>query len=216
MTKVMAAALAFAVLWPATARAHRLDEYLQAARVSLGRTRVLIELDLTPGATVASAIVPLIDSDADGVISPAEIEAYGRRVLADLTITLDGRDIVLQLTRIDAPSIDEMREGMGNIQLRATGRVNAGPGTRRLYLQNRHLPAASVYMVNALMPDDRAITVVSQRRDPQQSSATIAYEMGPGRIAQATWLSIGAIGLSALALFRRGATADPRSLIPDP
>jgi len=216
MTKVMAAALAFAVLWPATARAHRLDEYLQAARVSLGRTRVLIELDLTPGATVASAIVPLIDRDADGVISPAEIEAYGRRVLADLTITLDGRDIVLQLTRIDAPSIDEMREGMGNIQLRATGRVNAGPGTRRLYLQNRHLPAASVYMVNALMPDDRAITVVSQRRDPQQSSATIAYEMGPGRIAQATWLSIGAIGLSALALFRRGATPDPRSLIPDP
>ena len=216
MTKVMAAALAFAVLWPATARAHRLDEYLQAARVSLGRTGVLIELDLTPGATVASTIVPLIDSDADGVISPAEIEAYGRRVLADLTITLDGRDIVLQLTRIDAPSIDEMREGMGIIQLRATGRVNAGPGTRRLYLQNRHLPAASVYMVNALMPDDRAITVVSQRRDPQQSSATIAYEMGPGRIAQATWLSIGAIGLSALAFFRRGATPDPRSLIPDP
>ena len=203
MTKVMAAALACAVLWPATATAHRLDEYLQAARVSLGRTRVVIELDLTPGATVASTIVPLIDSDADGVISPAEIEAYGRRVLADLTITLDGRDIVLQLTRIDAPSIGEMREGTGIIQLRATGRVSAGPGTRRLYLQNRHLPEASVYMVNALIPDDRAITVVSQIREPRQSSAKIEYEIGHGRAAQATWLSISAIGLSALAIFRR-------------
>ena len=126
MTTALTASLTIALLWPATAAAHRLDEYLQAARVSLERTGVLIELDLTPGAAVASAIGPLIDRDANGVITPAEIEAYGRRVLADLTMTLDGRDIALELTTIEAPSIGEMREGTGVIQLRATGRVEAG------------------------------------------------------------------------------------------
>jgi len=45
--------------------------------------------------------------------------------------------------------------------------------------------------------------VVSQIRDPRQTSVRIEYEIGHGRAAQATWLSISAIGLSALAIFRR-------------
>jgi hypothetical protein len=203
MIRAVMAALTIALLWPAAAAAHRLDEYLQAARVSLERTRVLVELDLTPGAALASTIVPLIDRDADGVISPAEIEAYGRSVLADVSVSVDGQGAALELTSIDAPSIAEMREGMATIRLRATGRVHARSGTHDLYVENRHLPSSSVYMVNALMPDDPAITVVSQIRDPRQSSARVEYDIGPGRGAQAAWLSIGAIGLSALAIFRR-------------
>ncbi len=206
MSSALTASLTIALLWPATAAAHRLDEYLQATRVSLERTRVLVELDLTPGATIASTIVPLIDRDADGVIAPAEIEAYGRRVLADLLVSVDGEGAALELTSIDAPSIAEMRDGMATIRLRATGRVAARSGTRDLLVENRHLPSSSVYVVNALMPDDRAITVVSQTRDPRQSSARIAYDIGEGSVAQATWLSIGAIGLSALVVFRRRPT----------
>ena len=44
----------------ASPSAHRLDEYLQAARLSLAHTRVELEIDLTPGASVA-----------DGIISPS-------------------------------------------------------------------------------------------------------------------------------------------------
>jgi len=209
MSKATVAALTIALLWPAGASAHRLDEYLQAARVSLERTSVLVELDLTPGASVASTIVPLVDRDADGVISPAEIEAYGRSVLANLSVSLDGQAAALELTRIDAPSIAEMRDGMGTIRLRAAGRVDADSGTRTLVVENRHLPAASVYMINALLPDDRAIRVVSQVRDPQQSSARIEYQIGPGGIEEGAWLSIGALGLLALAAFRRQSMARP-------
>jgi hypothetical protein len=57
---------------PAESAAHRLDEYLQAARVSLARDRVTLEVDLTPGAAVTPAIVALVDRDGDAVISPAE------------------------------------------------------------------------------------------------------------------------------------------------
>ena len=63
---------------PAESAAHRLDEYLQAARVSLARDRIALEVDLTPGANIAPAIVALLDRDGDGTISPIEAEAYGQ------------------------------------------------------------------------------------------------------------------------------------------
>jgi hypothetical protein len=204
MIKTMAGALTIALLWPATAMAHRLDEYLQAARVSLERTGVLVELDLTPGANVASTIVPLIDRDGDGAISPGEIEAYGRAVLAELSVSLDGNAVSLTLMSIDAPTIGEMTEGMGTIRLRATGVADTWSGTRNLLVENRHLPAASVYMINALLPDDPGIAVVSQNRNGSQSSARIEYRVEE-RGTQLTSLAIGGLSLAALFIFRQRA-----------
>ena len=203
--KAAAAALTIALLGPASASAHRLDEYLQAARVSLERTRLLVEIDLTPGASIASTIVPLIDRDGDGLISPAELGAYGRAMLADVTVTLDGRALAMELETIDAPTIGEMREGMGTIQLRAAAPVDVRWGTHDVSVRNQHLPASSIYMVNALVSDEREIAVLSQVRDERQSSARIAYEAGPEWIARLTWLSIGVIGLGMLVIFRRRA-----------
>lgn len=68
-----------------------LDEYLQASRVSLERTDVSLQIDLTPGASVADSIIALIDRDGDNTISPSEAEQYGRVVLADIVLELDGR-----------------------------------------------------------------------------------------------------------------------------
>ena len=54
----------------ASPSAHRLDEYLQAARVALAHTRVELEIDLTPGA---------IDQTAGRLQIHASIEAVSRR-----------------------------------------------------------------------------------------------------------------------------------------
>jgi hypothetical protein len=37
-----------------TAGAHRLDEYLQATRISIGANRIVLQMDLTPGMEVAA------------------------------------------------------------------------------------------------------------------------------------------------------------------
>ena len=43
--------------------AHRRDEHLQAARIAIELERVDVELDITPGADVADALVSAIDGD---------------------------------------------------------------------------------------------------------------------------------------------------------
>jgi len=178
--------------------AHRLDEYLQAARVSLERTQVTLEMDLTPGATVADSIVALIDRDGDTRISPLEARSYAEAVLEDLIVELDGRHISMTLARVEAPSIDEMRHGMGTIQLRAAGNVERTPFWRRqrqLHLQNNHHEADSVYLVNALMPSDGAVTVVAQTRDATQQDARIDYKVAPQWAKYAYWPVVGAVAL---------------------
>jgi hypothetical protein len=204
MRRVFAAAIGLVFAIPAESAAHRLDEYLQAARVSFARDRITLDVDLTPGASIASAIVTILDRDGDHTISPSEAEQYGRSVLADLVLHLDERPVALTLTRVEAPSIDAMRDGLGTIRLRAVGSVRSVvAGRRHLDLRNNHLPASSAYLANALVPDDRSLEVVAQTRDPRQQALRVEYDVGPGWPAKLLWLAAGVAALSALIAFRR-------------
>jgi hypothetical protein len=204
MRRVVPAAIAFALVMPARPVAHRLDEYLQAARLSLARDRITLEVGLTPGANIASAIVSLLDRDGDNTISPIEAAAYGRVVLADLVLELDGRPVALTLTHVEAPSIDEMRDGFGTIQVRAVGTVEAvAAGRRRLDFRNNHQTAGSVYLANALIPDDGDVAVVAQTRDPRQQGVHIEYDVRSRWPVRLLWLVVGAAAVSTLMVRRR-------------
>jgi nickel/cobalt transporter (NicO) family protein len=201
--RVFAAALVGALLSPAVPAAHRLDEYLQAARVSLERDRLTLDVDLTPGANVASAFVSLLDRDGDTAISPAEAEAYGRRVLSELVIELDQHPVAVTLTRIEAPSIGEMRDGVGTIQLRAVGVIDpVAAGRHDVYFRNNHEPAPSDYLVNALIPQDGDVSVVAQDRDRRQQGIRIEYSVSRHRLAPWLWLAVAAAAISALIAIR--------------
>ncbi len=196
------AATAVIVLMLSTApAAHRLDEYLQAARVSFERTRVALEVDLTPGAKVADGIIALIDRDGDSRISPLEAESYGRDVLGDIVLELDGRPVALTLSHVEVPSLDEMRYGIGTIQLRAGGSVEDGWNRRReLQFRNNHQTVSSVYLVNALIPSDKSVRVVGQSRDAKQRDVRIEYSMTPQWPKYLYW---PVFGTAAFFVFRR-------------
>jgi hypothetical protein len=208
MKTVSAAAIVFALVMPAAPAAHRLDEYLQAARLSLARDGITLEVDLTPGANIASAIVTLLDRDGDNTISPVEAAAYGQTVLADLVLELDGRPIALTLTRVEAPSIGEMRDGSGTIQVRAVGKVETlVAGRRRLDFRNNHQPGGSVYLANALIAEDRDVIVVAQTRDPRQQGVRVEYDVRPPWPARMFWLVLGAAALSTSMVRRKARQA---------
>jgi hypothetical protein len=211
MTRLVVTAIALALAIPAPAGAHRLDEYLQAARVLLERDRLLIEIDLTAGTGVAARVIAAIDRDHDAAISPAEAKAYGLAILGDVTVAVDGRATALSLQRIEIPSLDEIREGMGTIQLEAAGAPGAlAPGRHAVEFRNHHREESSVYLVNALLPRDGMTTVLSQQRDSRQSSAYIEYDLARP-LSPIVWVSVAGITFIALAAFRRRLGVRPRA-----
>ena len=97
--------------------AHRLDEYLQATTISLEKTRVHAQMRLTPGVAVFPTVFANIDADADGLISENEERAYAERVLRDLSLSIDGDRLTPRRLSVKFPSIDELKGGLGEIQL---------------------------------------------------------------------------------------------------
>jgi hypothetical protein len=148
---------------------HQVDEYLQATRIDVARQRVTIDVALTPGSAVAPGLRRSIDRDDDGRISPAEIAAYGRRVLGDLSLQIDGEPCPLRLARADAPSWEELQDGTGTMRLQAIATpAPLGRGTHRIAYNNGHGGRDGVYLVNALVPSGPDITIRRQLRDRLQ------------------------------------------------
>jgi hypothetical protein len=200
----VASVLAAAAM-PATPAAHRLDEYLQASRVSVARDRIALEVDLTPGANIASDVIASLDRDGDATISPIEAQSYGQSVLADLAVELDGRPVSPTLTRVEISTIAELREGMGAIRLQATATIDGSvAGGRNLHLRNHHQPEKSVYLANALVPDTADVRIVSQVRDSRQRDLRIEYTVEPRWPVKLVWLLAGFSVLAGLLVQRRG------------
>ena len=162
----------------ATAAAHVLDEYVQAAQIALAPGGAHVELRLTPGVEVAERVFALIDVDADGQISPAEEQAYSRRVLQDIALEVDGRRVPLALTGIHFPSRREMKEGIGAIHLDLKAEAALGAaGEHQLSFRNDHLPELGVYLVNALVPATSEIKISGQERDPHQREMRLSLHV---------------------------------------
>lgn len=178
MTRIAVLACGICVAWPSSAGAHRLDEYLQATRMSLARDAVELEIDLTPGVQIAGRVIPLIDRDADGRLSDAERRRYAERVLAATALELDRRHVPVTLSAYDFPSVDDLRGGTASIRVRARANADASsPGQHTLHFVNLHEPEISAYLVNAMAPPDD-VRITSQRRDPWQREFTLTFSRG--------------------------------------
>jgi nickel/cobalt transporter (NicO) family protein len=198
----------FLVILTAGARAHRLDEYLQAARLSLAHERIAVELDLTPGVSIAPAILSTIDRDTDRIISPQEARAYAQTVLSEVALSLDGRAVVVTLDRVEVPPAGDLRAGLGTIELRASGTIERlAAGRHELQFRNDHHPESAAYLINALAPGNAAVRVASQHRDPMQREGRIEYEIAPASSLQWLWL------VPAVACFHRYIRAGSRRLM---
>lgn len=74
--------------------------------------------------------------------------------------------------------------------------INLTPGVG-LSPENRHLPAASVYLFNAAKPQSGAVQITRQQRNPNQSSCEIAFIYQP----PADISKVPAISVAFAALF---------------
>src|SRR5437879_5677381 len=97
--------------------AHRIDEYLQATLLTIETNRVQASMRLIPGVLVASSVIAGIDSNGDGAFSESEERAHAKRVLGDLSITIDGKNVQPVLASWSFPEPAQMREGLGEIHI---------------------------------------------------------------------------------------------------
>ncbi len=197
--------LAIGVLlaWPSSAEPHRLDEYLQATRLAFTRDGVVVELDLTPGVSVAPQIFAMVDGDGDTRVSPAEIETYGRRVLHDLSLQIDGEQYPLTLRSAESPSWDEIREGVGTFRLEAfTNAPLAKRGRHHIVYENSHEATSGVYLVNALLPSSNEVILGASRRDGLQRRMDLDVEVTTS-FASANWVILSAAATAIVLWARR-------------
>lgn len=178
------------------AEAHRLDEYLQATVLSLEVDRIRGELRLTPGVAVLPAVLAEIDTDRSGLISAAEAHAYAQRVVAALELSLDGRRRGLQLIALRFPTNEQLREGLGEIQVdfATTGRLD-GSGSHELAFQNSHLRMISTYLVNCLAPQGDAFRIDNQQRSYEQTEYRLRYTRSGGFGTIPAWTGVAAFAL---------------------
>jgi hypothetical protein len=159
----------------AGAFAHRLDEYLQATIISVEKDRIQASMRLVPGVAVSSTVLASIDTNGDGVISEAEQRAYAERVLRDLSITVDGRSVSPTLVSQKFPATEEIKEGLGEIQMEFTVDLARGGTERRIVFENHHQNQISAYLVNCLVPSDPNIRILTQNRNESQSFYQLDY-----------------------------------------
>lgn len=205
----LAAAAAILLSLAGVASAHRLDEYLQATLFSVEKDHVQASLRLIPGVAVFSSVIASIDSNGDGVLSKAEQWAYAERVLGDLSLAVDGNRLRPRLLSVHFPAIDDMREGLGEIQIEFTADLPRGGPSRRLIFENHHQTRMAAYLVNCLVPRDPDIRIVAQTRNEQQSFYQLDYVQAGGPVGPAPrpwWPSFGGWtgGVGFASLFRLG------------
>lgn len=163
---------------PRVTEAHRLDEYLQATRISIELERIGVEINLTPGAALADNVFASIDQDRSGTVSPGEGAAYARLVVTSLSLNVDGRSFALTLDGYSYPPLADMRLGEGVIRLRASAKMpHASVGPHRLAFANTHRSDIGVYLINALIPTDDRIRITGQSRDTQQNEFKMDYKV---------------------------------------
>ena len=180
------------VLLLVSAQAHRLDEYLQATRIAVTLHRIDLAIDLTPGVAIAQELLPSIDPEGSARIHPRQGERYAQRVLKDLLLDLDGKRQPIELLSATFPARADMEVGEGTIHLQAVAKISTlEPGHHEIRFRNGHLPKISVYLVNALVPENKAIQIGRQIRDELQREYRLRIEVRPTASLKRRALSAG-------------------------
>jgi hypothetical protein len=205
MTKKLATLGTLLLALTTSVHGHRLDEYLQATIISVESDRVHASMRLIPGVAVFPAVFASIDTNGDGYISEVEQRSYAEQVLRNLSLTIDGKRLEPTLVSVRFPEVEQLKEGLGEIQIEFTAKLPLGGAARKIVLENHHQNAISAYLVNCLVPQDRNIRILSQTRNESQSFYQLDYEQTEDRSSFAfmkSWPTIrarlDAVGFASL------------------
>jgi hypothetical protein len=175
------------VIFPA-AKAHRLDDLMQASFIEIKPNGIRIQLNLNPGVAVADKVTWIMDRDGDGAISGTEEMEFSKVVKKQLKLSIDSQTLPLEILNTEFDDAAELRRGNGNIRIELAAHFpHLLPGAQSLRFENGNWPKMSVYLVNAILPRDSAIKVLRQVRNETQSIGWIAFSAEPSPPSNRHW-----------------------------
>ncbi|BCY08257.1 hypothetical protein [Actinoplanes sp. L3-i22] len=164
------------ILLPAgAASAHPLDVSRQTSYVTVGTDTVTVEVELAAGVLVAPAFLADLDTDHDRAFSPAEGDAYARRLLAGVALRVDDVPVPLRLTGVELPTYLQAQAGYGVLHVTATAPLTPAAGDHALFFRNDFAPAKPQYQVAVLTPKKAPIRVGEQRHDEAQRQVSTTF-----------------------------------------
>jgi hypothetical protein len=113
---------------------------------------------------------------ATGRSRKAKNEPMCKHVLGDLSITMDAQAVQPRLVSWSIPQPAALRDGLGEIHIEYTAELPHSDPDRSFILSNHHLSRTSVYLMNVLVPEDRGIRILAQKRNAQQTVYELDYE----------------------------------------
>jgi nickel/cobalt transporter (NicO) family protein len=141
------------VLFAAPAAAHPTDEVVQQVYLAPAASGLGVRLDLTPGALVAPQFARTIDTDDNGRLTDAEIDAHVAAVQSAVAAQVDGRLVDLALTRRSYPPVDLLAAAGGTITLEWTGALPAD--AHQVVFTDRYEPGGrAAVQMSVLVADD--------------------------------------------------------------
>lgn len=182
-------------------RAHRLDECLQAALISISTREIGIDLSLTPGALIGPEVLGEIDKDHDRIVSPIEGKRYLDQVTQDISISVDGKAVRLELEKYLFPTVESLLQGTSAVEIKyRVVPANLRIGHHTLELENRHNSTNSQYLMNVLEPDSSRVQILRQRRNEIQSKYEVEFAVNPPGVAATFWAGATCLLMATLAL----------------
>ncbi len=162
-----------------------------------------VQLDLTPGVLVAREFVRAIDTDGDGALSPAEIDAHAAAVSAAVTTEVDGLPVAPAVTERRYPSVDLLGAGGGTVTLGWAAPLPTD--ARQLVFTDRYRPGPrSAVQMNVLMPAEPVkIGSIGHTEDGRVLTVALNSAATPGSDTAAVPGSASGAGSSMLDALRR-------------
>jgi hypothetical protein len=200
---LLAPVLSFA--FGASLSAHRHDELLQAARISVEPDRVYVELNVTPGIAIADRVIRELDADGDGTLSLPEQHRYAEHLLERVALRVDD-SLTLRpsLAGSSFPDLATIRSGEAPIAIRMEFPLPLlDVGAHRLAYRNNNTTDDSVYLANALVPESDRVAITAQQRDFDQRELIVDFTVREPRLPGPGWVLIGLASALASALLAR-------------
>lgn len=147
---VVLVALIGAVLAAVPAAAHPLDETVQQLYLTPSRSGLGVQLEISPNVLVAGAFARGVDTDTDGVLSPAETDGHVAAVRSALTVLVDDRPADLRVVEATYPPLDLLAAGGGTIALSWT--ADLPPTAQSIRVTDTYDPGRTIVQAAVLQP----------------------------------------------------------------